>query len=120
VPTKAKVVAKKEPSQTSAAFSSYLDALSSGSVQEPPSAKAVAGYLDVLTTESTKVDTRIIEVEDRLNRLESSVASLPDNIASRLIEWQTRQDQKMNDEIEKIRTFLMEEASGVDKENGGR
>ncbi|KAL7508321.1 hypothetical protein ACHAXN_005398 [Cyclotella atomus] len=120
LPTKAKVVAKKEPSRTSAAFSSYLDALSSGSVQEAPSAKAVAGYLEMLTTESTKVDNRIVEVEDRLNRLESSVASLPDNIASRLIEWQTRQDKKMNDEIEKIKMYLMEEASDDNKDKNVR
>ena len=129
VPTKAKVVAKKEPSQTSAAFSSYLDALSSGSVQEAPSAKAVAGYLDVLSAEAKAsavpkvapqiVDNRIEEVEDRLNRLESSVASLPDNIASRLIEWQVRQDQKVNDEIEKIKMYLMEEKT-LGEQDGDR
>jgi len=113
VPTQANMAMKTGSSQTSAAFSSYLDALSTGSVKEPPSAQAVAGYLEVLSTEAKKstslVDSRIIEVEDRLNRLESSVASLPDNIASRLIEWQSRQDQKVNDEIEKIKTYLMDE-----------
>ncbi|KAL7487768.1 hypothetical protein ACHAW6_013340 [Cyclotella cf. meneghiniana] len=124
VPSKSRIVAKKEPSQTSAAFSSYLDALSSGSVPAPPSAQAVAGYLDVLSTEATDaasrtptevtsqtLGNRIIEVEDRLNRLESSVASLPDNIASRLIEWQMRQDQRLNDEIEKITKYLVNEKS---------
>ena len=118
VPTQADIAMKKGAmkkgsSQTSAAFSSYLDALSTGSVKEPPSAQAVAGYLEVLSTEAKKstsrVDSRIVEVEDRLNRLESSVASLPDNIASRLIEWQSRQDQRVNDEIEKIKTYLMDE-----------
>jgi hypothetical protein len=39
------------------------------------------------------------------------VASLPDNIASRLIEWQMRQDQKLNDEIEKINKYLVNEKS---------
>lgn len=118
VPTQADIAMKKGAmkkgsSQTSAAFSSYLDALSTGSVKEPPSAQAVAGYLEVLSTEAKKstsrVDSRIVEVEDRLNRLESSVASLPDNIASRLIEWQSRQDQRVNDEIEKIKRYLMDE-----------
>jgi hypothetical protein len=93
VPQKSKIVARKEPSETSAAFSSYLDALSTGSVSEPPTAKAVAGYLDVLSSEAKStlstpneaVASRIVEVEDRLNRLESSVAGLPDAISSRLI-----------------------------------
>ena len=129
VPTRSKVVVKKESSQTSAAFSSYLDALSSGSVQKPPTAQAVGGYLDVLSAEasstispkpneitSQKIDNRVVEVEDRLNRLETSVASLPDSIASRLIEWQSRQDQKMNDEIEMIKLYLMSEHSKEQKD----
>ena len=115
-PAKSQIV--KAPSETSAAFSSYLDALSNGDVPDPPSAQAVAGYLDVLSAEaatasasSQRLGNRINEVENRLNRLETSVASLPDNIASRLIEWQMRQDQKVNDEIEKIKLYLMSEKS---------
>ena len=108
----------KTPSETSAAFSSYLDALSNGDVPEPPSAQAIAGYLDEISAEaftasasSQRLGNHINEVKNRLNRLGSSVTSLPDNIASKLIKWHMRQDQKVNDEIEKTKLYLMNKKS---------
>ena len=119
-----------EPSRTGAAFSTYLDALSSGSVSSPPSAKAVAGYLDVLTTTASvsspsaamsaspyELGSRIADVEQRLSRLENSVANLPDDIASRLMKWQMQQDQKLNDEMSKIMEYLMD-AKSMDQGSG--
>ncbi len=88
-----------------AAFTNYLDALSMGSIPAPTSAMAVANYLDVLSKEPT---TRINEVEERLSRLESSIASLPDEIASRLATWQMNQDKKMNDDMETIMKLLVD------------
>jgi hypothetical protein len=128
-------IAKKEPTSTGAAFSSYLDAISTGSVSPPASAQAVAGYLGELSASAPastpqgstqtssansataqKIGNRIMEVEERLNRLESSVSSLPDDIASRLITWQTRQDQRLNDEMEKISKYLLNARSKEDEE----
>mmetsp|Transcript_20383 Transcript_20383/g.43695 ORF Transcript_20383/g.43695 Transcript_20383/m.43695 type:complete len:812 (+) Transcript_20383:141-2576(+) len=110
-----------------AAFTSYLDALSTGYVPAPPSAKAVASYLDLLSSSDEiissasssatgegaqsndgDVSSRINEVEVRLSRLESSITSLPDDIASRLVDWQMSQDKKLNDEMEKIMKLLVE------------
>jgi len=121
-----------------AAFTSYLDAVSTGFIPAPSSAKAVASYLDVLSSTSTagddattatftpppletatagegaalpkeqKIGSRINEVEERLSRLESSVTSLPDDIASRLVDWQISQDKKMSDEMEKIMKLLVD------------
>ena len=82
-------------SRTGAAFTSYLDALSSGTAPSPPSAEAVAGYLDDLTN-----------IESRLNKLESSVSTLPDDIAYRIVGWQESQDKKMSEELEKIKKML--------------
>ena len=92
-------------SRTGAAFTTYLDALSSGTAPSPPSAKAVAGYLDDLTVDGN-VGTRVVDLEGRLNKLESSISSLPDDIASRIISWQDSQDQKMSEELEKIKKML--------------
>ena len=105
--------------KTGAAFTTYLDALSSGYVAPPASAKAVAKYLDVLSDPSeqteedeqqtkAKIGSRINEVEDRLSRLESSVSSLPDDIASRLVDWQISQDKRVSDEMEKIMKLLVD------------
>lgn len=130
-------MAYSSSSKTGAAFSSYLDALSSGTVPVAPSAKDVADYLGVLNTmESSSdgggtaailgdddlptdlqpvsvdytpnVEGRISDVEMRLSKLEDSVASLPDDIASRLMQWQTQQDQKLSDEMKKITAYLVE------------
>ncbi|KAL9188024.1 hypothetical protein ACHAXT_006402 [Thalassiosira profunda] len=102
-----------------AAFTSYLDALSEGYMPAPTSAEAVADYLGALTngndvaasstgqTEEERIGSRIIEVEVRLDRLERSVDSLPDDIASRLLDYQARQDQKLSDEMEKIMALLV-------------
>jgi len=121
--------------KTGAAFTSYLDAISTGYIPPPPSAKAVASYLDVLsssdeiitsTTSSSPsgavvagegalsssddelIGSRINDVEERLSRLESSVTSLPDDIASRLVDWQMSQDKKLSDEMEKIMKLLVD------------
>ena len=89
-------------SRTGAAFTSYLDALSSGTAPSPPSAEAVAGYLDDLTN----TDTRAADIESRLNKLESSISTLPDDIAYRIVGWQESQDKKMSEELEKIKKML--------------
>jgi hypothetical protein len=107
-----------------AAFSSYLDALSMGSIPAPTSAEAVANYLDVLSNDTNtpitssqevggQIGSRINDVEERLNRLESSIVSLPDEIASRLLSLQANQDKKMNDDMEKIMKLLVDE-KGID------
>jgi len=95
-------------SRTGAAFTTYLDALSSGTAPSPPSAKAVAGYLNDLTVSSPdgSVGTRVVDIEGRLNKLESSISSLPDDIASRIINWQDSQDKKMSEELDKIKKML--------------
>ena len=95
-------------SRTGAAFATYLDALSSGIAPSPPSAKALAGYLNDLTATSPdeRVGTRVVDIEGRLNKLESSISSLPDDIASRIINSQDSQDKKMGEELEKIKKML--------------
>ena len=105
---------------TGAAFTNYLDALSSGYIPAPSSAKAVASYLDALSdvtapytsatgqVESGAVGPRINEVEERLNRLESSITRLPDDIAFKLAEWQIRQERKLAEDTEKIIKLLVE------------
>lgn len=95
-------------SRTGAAFVTYLDALSSGIAPSPPSAKAVAGYLDDLTSTGSdgSVGTRVVDIEGRLSKLETSISSLPDDIASRIISWQNSQDKKMSEELEKIKKML--------------
>lgn len=105
-----------------AAFSSYLDALSSGEVKAAPTPKAVAGYLEKMTAEtvpddesSDEFESRIVVMEQRLSQLETSVANLPDDIASRLSDWQERQDRKIDHEMAKIRELLVDI-----KSDGGR
>lgn len=103
-----------------AAFTSYLDALSMGSIPAPTSAKAVANYLDMLSNDTLtptassqevggQIGSRINDVEERLSRLESSIVSLPDEIASRLVSLQADQDKKMNNDMEKIMKILVDE-----------
>lgn len=45
-------------------------------------------------------------IEGRLSKLETSISSLPDDIASRIISWQNSQDKKMGEELEKIKKML--------------
>jgi hypothetical protein len=74
-------------------FVNYLDAISSGYISPPSSATTVANYLDALSgvapmaaptsvgqLESGLLSSRIKEVEERLNRIESSITRLPDDI----------------------------------------
>ena len=105
---------------TGAAFTNYLDALSSGYIPAPSSAKAVASYLDALSDvtapstsatgqeETGAVGSRINEVEERLNRLESSITRLPDDIAFKLVEWQISQERKLAEDTERIIKLLVE------------
>ncbi|KAL3809672.1 hypothetical protein ACHAXA_004223 [Cyclostephanos tholiformis] len=105
---------------TGAAFTNYLDALSTGYIPAPSSARAVFSYLDALSdvtttsapatseVENSPADSRINEVEDRLKKLESSINNLPDDIASRLVEWQISQEKKLADETERIMKMLVE------------
>lgn len=93
--------------QTGSAFQNYLDALSAGYIPAPTSAKAVKTYLDVLSSDDVSPPpggSRITEVEVRLSRLETSVTELPDDVASRL-------EEKLSDEMEKIRKLLVDEKS---------
>ena len=90
-------------SRTGAAFTSYLDALSSGTAPSPPSAEAVAGYLDDLTNNT---GPSAVDIERRLNKLESSISSLPDDITYRIVNWHESQDKKMSEELELIKKML--------------
>jgi len=105
-----------------AAFSNYLEALSSGEVKAAPTPKAVAGYLDKMTAETApdeestdEFESRIVDMEQRLSQLETSVANLPDDIATRLSCWQELQDCKIDHEMAKIKELLVDM-----KSDGGR
>lgn len=94
-------------STTGRAFTTYLDALSQGSIASPSSAKAVQTYLNVLSTDQDSTSThRVEEVEDRLSRLEGSLNNMPEEIATRLDDWQIQQDEKMKKDMEKILSLL--------------
>lgn len=94
-------------STTIKAFTSYLDALSEGSIPSPSSAKAVQTYLNDLSTEdSTSAGQRVTVVEDRLSKIEGSLNNMPEEIATRLDDWQTKQDEKMKADMDKILQLL--------------
>jgi hypothetical protein len=82
---------ESQNNSTRTGFVNYLDALSSGYISPPSSATTVANYLDALSgvtpmaaptsvgqLESGLVSSRIKEVEERLNQIESSITRLPD------------------------------------------
>ena len=98
-------------STTGSAFTNYLDALSEGSIPSPSSAKAVQTYLNDLTTDQ---DSRVEVVEDRLSKIEGSLNNMPEEIASRLDEWQALQDAKMKADMDKILSLLADN-NKVDK-----
>ena len=109
------------------AFTNYLDALSTGYVAPPSSAAAVKTYLDVLSSESSEPDNndtgegnasmeqKALELEERLNRLESSIDGLPNDISSKLIAAMANQDKKIQDEMNKISALLVE-GKTIDKD----
>jgi len=124
------------PTQSSnsngAAFTSYLDALSTGCVPPPPSSEAVNGYLHELKKEDgeqlekkdyfkdrepmlSPIETisKIQKMETRLTNLESKVSLFPDEfdarIDARLDAFERRQEQRLSNEMEKIMRMLVDE-----------
>lgn len=115
-----------------AAFTSYLDALSTGCVPPPPSSEAVNGYLHELKKEDgeqlekkdyfkdrepmlSPIETisKIQKMETRLTNLESKVSLFPDEfdarIDARLDAFERRQEQRLSNEMEKIMRMLVDE-----------
>lgn len=91
-------------SETATAFSSYLNVLSNGEVNAPASPELVAGYLDSVSKDGVE---RLSTVENRINRLESSVNQLPEEISGRITQWQEQQDKRLANELTKIESFLV-------------
>jgi hypothetical protein len=89
-----------------AAFTSYLDGLSTGQVRPPASPRLVADYLSSLG-----------EVEGRVIALESKVDSLPEEISVRLERRQQERDEELRRELVKIEAFLIRD--GVADGGGG-
>lgn len=96
-------------SDTSVAFSSYLNAISCGNIHAPTSPQLVAKYLSSLAAGAKRLST----VESRVNDLETSVHQLPDDISGRLEQWQEAQDERLKNEFMKIEEYLM---TGKEKE----
>eukprot|EP00581_Thalassiosira_minuscula_P016961 CAMPEP_0183712918 /NCGR_PEP_ID=MMETSP0737-20130205/7957_1 /TAXON_ID=385413 /ORGANISM="Thalassiosira miniscula, Strain CCMP1093" /LENGTH=459 /DNA_ID=CAMNT_0025941653 /DNA_START=278 /DNA_END=1657 /DNA_ORIENTATION=+ len=88
-------------SETSVAFTTYLNGLSYGEINAPSSPQAVANYLDAISGE------RISTLENRVNALESSVDQLPDEISGRVAQLQDKQDERLAQEFTKIESYLM-------------
>ncbi|KAL3807758.1 hypothetical protein ACHAXA_003387 [Cyclostephanos tholiformis] len=88
------------------AFASYLDGLSRGEIDAPSSTRVVAEYLSSLN-----------EVRGRMVALESSVGRLPDEISSRLENWQRERDEQLAREFVKIEELLIKNVS--DGRGGG-
>ena len=53
-----------------------------------------------------------MELEAKMNRLEQSVERLPTEIFTRIQDWQQGQDDRLSEEIRKIRTFLIQRRDG--------
>ncbi|KAL9188036.1 hypothetical protein ACHAXT_006414 [Thalassiosira profunda] len=103
--------------ETSVAFSSYLNGLSSGEIDAPGSPTMVAQYLDALSGEEFQ---RLSTIESKVNALESSVDRLPSEISGRLEQWQADQDAKLAKEFLKIEGYLVNgEGGGIGSGGGG-
>lgn len=116
------------------AFSSYVEALSIGSVPGPSSAESVANYLNSLasnpvvnrssphwdesqiTQSSDDVyeqdfylerENLLSKIEQRVEELESSVDHLPDKLSLRLEKWQRMQDERLRKEVSEILSRLV-------------
>lgn len=118
-----------------AAFTSYLDALSTGCVPPPPSSEAINGYLNELKQEDgealekeerkeyfkerqpmlSPIETmsKINKMEKRLTNLESKVSSFPSEfdtiIDARLDAFERNQEERLSDAMEKIMRMLVDE-----------
>jgi len=86
--------------KTSEAFSTYLGELSVGNVSAPTDAQSVVSYLESL--------------EGRLDKLESNIADMPDQIASRM----DHQSDMLANEFAKINAHLVNAQSGQQKISG--
>jgi len=80
--------------KTSEAFSSYLGELSKGNVSPPTDAQSVVSYLESL--------------EGRLDKLETTIADMPDQIVSKM----DRQNDNLADEFAKINSHLVNAQTG--------
>lgn len=80
--------------KTSEAFSSYLGELSNGNVSAPKDAQSVVSYLESL--------------EGRLDKLETNIADMPDQIASKM----DCQNDMIADEFAKINAHLVNAQNG--------
>lgn len=111
-----------------AAFTSYLDALSSGEAPPPSSAKAVKTYLDVLSgaapapdavvvesvpepapmavapagPDLSEFDDRITSIEGRVTSLETKVDQIPDQVFAKVEAWQSGNEERLSAEVKKI------------------
>lgn len=95
--------------QTSVAFSSYLDELSAGKFPAPSEAQSVANYLQSLNEHSERLAT----IEKRMNHLETGVSKLPDELSDRIISWQQNQNDKLlAKEKSKISSHLVDNVNG--------
>ena len=104
--------------KTAAAFYSYLNEVSAGNLPAPSSAASVASYLDSIdvhgndSLDGYQRAIRLMELEAKMNRLEQSVERLPTEIFTRIQDWQQGQDDRLSEEIRKIRTFLIQRRDG--------
>ncbi len=117
-----------------AAFSCYVEGVSTGSVPGPTSAVSVTNYLvslanNAVTNKSSprieglqfeqssfdgyeqdfylKREYLLSTIEQRVDKLESSVDQLPDELSSRLEQWQRMQDYRLSKEISEILSYLV-------------
>ena len=106
--------------KTAAAFYSYLNEVSAGNLPAPSSAASVASYLDSIdvhgndSLDGYQRAIRLMELEAKMNRLEQSVERLPTEIFTRIQDWQQGQDDRLSEEIRKIRTFLIQRRDADD------
>lgn len=98
---------------TAAAFYSYLNEVSSGNLPAPMSAASVASYLDSIDVNGSEVldsyqrAVRLSAIEAKMKQLEESMDMLPIEISGKMQEWQQGHDDRLYEEIRKIRTFLI-------------
>ena len=64
----------------------------------------VACYLNSVSNNSVE---RSSAVENRIDRLESSVNQLPEEISGRIVQWQEQQDGQLTNKLTKIKSFLL-------------
>eukprot|EP00581_Thalassiosira_minuscula_P009851 CAMPEP_0183705824 /NCGR_PEP_ID=MMETSP0737-20130205/2830_1 /TAXON_ID=385413 /ORGANISM="Thalassiosira miniscula, Strain CCMP1093" /LENGTH=598 /DNA_ID=CAMNT_0025933079 /DNA_START=85 /DNA_END=1881 /DNA_ORIENTATION=- len=88
--------------EAGAAFTSYLDALSEGSVPPPSSAEAVKSYLDAIASDFNGFDNRLTSIEGRVTDLETKVGQIPDKVFEKVEALQSRNEERVSNEVKKI------------------